>query len=224
MTDTRRRIPIVNGASPAGADKAPAGHHAAPGRAGPAPESAAPPVPPEETGASSAGAPDETVAAPEADAPSVQLDPLAAVAAERDEYLDGLRRLKAEFDNFRKRAQRDAFEAGTRARLSVLTELLPVLDNLERALSAAEHHEEGKVLEGVRMTHAMFADLLRKEGVQEIDALGAIFDPTQHEALMSQPSELPEGTVTAVIERGYESGDRLVRPAKVVVSSGPAET
>ena len=133
-------------------------------------------------------------------AEDMEFDPLAIVAAERDAYLDGLQRLKAEFDNFRKRADRDVLEARARARMGLLTEFLPVLDNLERALSAAEHHEEGKVLEGVRLTHSMFADLLRKEGVTELDPLGATFDPHLHEALMTQPSDQ---------RRGY--GDRGLR-------------
>lgn len=149
-------------------------------------------------------------------------DPLSAVADERDAYLDSLQRLKAEFENFRKRADREVLEARARARMGLLAEFLPVLDNLERALSAAEHHEEGKVLEGVRLTHNMFADLLRKEGVTEVDPLGAAFDPHVHEALMTQPSDQEEGTVTAVFERGYVFGDRVLRPAKVVVSAGPA--
>jgi molecular chaperone GrpE len=152
----------------------------------------------------------------------LEFDPLAVVAAERDAYLDGLLRLKAEFENFRKRADRDVLEARSRARMGLLAEFLPVLDNLERALNAAEHHEEGKVLEGVRLTHSMFADLLRKEGVTEVDPLGAAFDPHMHEALMTQPSDSEEGTVTAVFERGYVFGDRVLRPAKVVVSAGPA--
>jgi molecular chaperone GrpE len=152
----------------------------------------------------------------------LEFDPLAAIAAERDAYLDGLLRLKAEFENFRKRADRDVLEARSRARMGLLAEFLPVLDNLERALNAAEHHEEGKVLEGVRLTHSMFADLLRKEGVTEVDPLGEPFDPHMHEALMAQPSDSEEGTVTAVFERGYVFGDRVLRPAKVVVSAGPA--
>jgi len=156
-------------------------------------------------------------------AEEMEFDPLAIVAAERDAYLDGLQRLKAEFDNFRKRADRDVLEARARARVSLLTEFLPVLDNLDRALSAAEHHEEGKVLEGVRLTHSMFADLLRKEGVTEIDPMGAPFNPHVHEAVMIQPSESEEGTVTAVFERGYVFGEKVLRPAKVVVSAGPAE-
>lgn len=151
------------------------------------------------------------------------VDPLAAVATERDSYLDALQRLKAEFDNFRKRADREVLEARARARMGLLAEFLPVFDNLDRALSAAEHHEEGKVLEGVRLTHVLFADLLRKEGVTEVDALGAPFDPHLHEAVMTQPSDQEEGLVTAVFEQGYVLGDRVLRPAKVVVSAGPTE-
>jgi molecular chaperone GrpE len=145
-----------------------------------------------------------------------------AAAAERDEYLEDLRRLKADFDNYRRRAQRELSESETRARTAVLAEFLPILDNLDRALNAAEHHEESKVIEGVRLTHNLFSDLLRKEGVEEVEALGAHFDPTVHEALITQPSaEHEEGVVTTVLERGYVCGDRVLRPAKVAVSSGP---
>jgi molecular chaperone GrpE len=78
------------------------------------------------------------------------------------------------------------------------------------------------VIEGVRLTHNLFSDLLRKEGVEEVEALGAHFDPTVHEALITQPSaEHEEGVVTTVLERGYVCGDRVLRPAKVAVSSGP---
>ena len=132
-----------------------------------------------------------------------------------------MRRTAAEFDNYRKRTQREAAEAETRARAFVLSQFLPVLDNLSRALNAAEHHEEGKVLDGVRLTHAQFADLLRKEGVEELDPQGEPFDPELHEAMLTQPSPQPEGTVTAVFEKGYRLGDRLLRPARVVVSAGP---
>ena len=99
--------------------------------------------------------------------------------------------------------------------------MLPVLDNLERALDAAEHHDEGKVLGGVRMVRDMFVDLLRRSGVEEIPTVGAEFDPHVHDAVVMQPSDQEEGTVTAVLERGYHQGDRVLRPARVVVSSGP---
>ena len=109
-----------------------------------------------------------------------------------------------------------------RAQGELLGDLLPVLDNLERALDAAEHHDEGKVLGGVRLTRDMFVDLLRRAGVEEIETRGRPFDPQVHEAMLMQPSEQEEGTVTAVLERGYRQGDRVLRPARVAVSSGPA--
>lgn len=147
--------------------------------------------------------------------------PLEAVTAERDAYLDALRRLQAEFDNYRRRSQRESGEARSRARCGLLSEFLPVFDNLTRALDAAEHHEEGKVLGGVRLTHALFADLLRREGVEEIHPLGSPFDPTLHEAIASLPSEEAEGTVISVAEKGYTAGETVLRPARVAVSAGP---
>jgi molecular chaperone GrpE len=141
--------------------------------------------------------------------------------SERDEYLDRLLRLKAEFENYRKRSRREMDEAEARAKGRLLVEFLPVLDNLGRALDAAEHHEEGKVLEGVRMTHGQFLGLLTKEGVAAVSPEGEPFDPQVHEAMMTQPSDQPEGTIIAVLEQGYVMGDRVLRPARVAVSSGP---
>jgi len=143
------------------------------------------------------------------------------VRAQRDEYLDGLQRLKAEFENYRRRTRQEAQEASEYAKKALLTEFLPVLDNLERALAAAEHHEEGKVLAGVRMTQGQFLDLLKKHGVEPIDPLGQPFDPAFHDAMLSQPAAEPEGTVFAVLEKGYRLGERIVRPARVAVSAGP---
>ena len=160
--------------------------------------------------------------APDAGWGEVVADP-ALVAAERDAHLDSLLRLKAEFDNYRKRTHRELLETDARVRTSVLAEFLPVLDNLERALNAAEHHEEGKVLAGVRSTLNLFADLLRREGVEQVDPLDGPFDPQLHEAMLAQPSDKEEGIVTSVFERGYVMGDRVLRPAKVAVSSGRAE-
>lgn len=147
---------------------------------------------------------------------------LAEAVRARDEYLDSLQRLQAEFDNYRRRARREIGEASDSARISVLKEFLPVLDNLERALNAAEHHEEGKVLDGVRLTRSMFSELLRKEGVEEVDPRGQSFDPNLHEAMLARPGSEPEGTVVDVFEKGYAIGERVLRPARVVVSSGNA--
>jgi molecular chaperone GrpE len=148
---------------------------------------------------------------------------VAALTAERDAYLDALQRLKAEFDNFRKRTAREQADLFTRASERLVKELLPVLDDLERALVAAEQHEEAQLEDGVRLVHRALADALRKEGLQEIDATGAMFDPHVHEALLSQPSEAAEGSVLDVVQKGYRLGDRVVRPARVVVAAPPPE-
>jgi len=148
-----------------------------------------------------------------------EVDGLDAVTRERDEYLDRLQRLKAEFDNYRKRAARDQESLVARAHERLVEKLLPVLDDLERALEAAEQHEEAKLEEGVRLVHRELAATLGKEGLVEIDTDG-VFDPHVHEALLAQPSEADEGTVIQVLQKGYRLGDHVLRPARVVVSSG----
>jgi molecular chaperone GrpE len=154
--------------------------------------------------------------APEPDSPEAAL---AAVEAERDEYLAALQRLAADFDNYRKRAVRDQQAFAARAAERLVAKLLPVLDDLERALDAASAHEEAKLEDGVRLVHRALADALEKEGLREISTEGA-FDPHTQEALLSQPSDAAEGTVIQVLQKGYALGDRVVRPARVVISSG----
>jgi molecular chaperone GrpE len=144
---------------------------------------------------------------------------LDAVTRERDEYLDTLQRLKAEFDNYRKRVARDQQELAARAHERLVRELVPVLDDLERALEAATEHEEAKLEEGVRLVHRALADALGREGLAEIDTDGK-FDPHTQEALLSQPSEAEEGTVIQVLQKGYTLGDRVLRPARVIISAG----
>ena len=151
-----------------------------------------------------------------------ELDPLAAVTRERDDYLDALQRLKAEFDNYRKRVARDQHELAARASERLVKELVPVLDDLERALEAAAQHEEAKLEEGVGLVHRSLAELLAREGVAEIPTDGK-FDPHVQEALLAQPSEQEEGTVIQVLQKGYTLGDRVLRPARVVVSAGPEQ-
>ena len=142
-----------------------------------------------------------------------------------EEYLSDLRRVAADFDNYRKRVVRDAEHQVVRAAESLVGELLPVLDSLERALDASEHHQEAKVAEGVKLVQQQLVDLLRRRGLEEIEAEpGAVFDPHVHEALSHQPSQHPEGAIAAVWQRGYRLADRVVRPARVVVSSGERET
>ena len=120
-----------------------------------------------------------------------QTDLLAEMTRERDEYLDALQRLKAEFDNYRKRAARDQEQLVARAHERLAKELLPVLDDLERALAAAEEHEEAQLEEGVRLVHRSLVEALEKEGVAEIETEGR-FDPHVHEALLSQPDDEKE--------------------------------
>jgi molecular chaperone GrpE len=141
---------------------------------------------------------------------------------ERDEYLDALQRLKAEFDNFRKRAARDQASFAARAAEGLVKDLLPVLDDLARALEAAELHEEAKLEEGVRLVHRALESALARQGLQEI-ATNGHFDPHVHEALLTQPSEAEEGSVIEVIQKGYLLGDRVLRPARVVVAGPPPE-
>ncbi|HEV2591588.1 MAG TPA: nucleotide exchange factor GrpE [Gaiellaceae bacterium] len=141
------------------------------------------------------------------------------VAKQRDEYLDALQRLKAEFDNYRKRVARDQQELAARAHERLVRELVPVLDDLERALEAANEHENAKLEEGVSLVHRSLADLLAREGLVEVETEGK-FDPHSQEALLAQPSEAEEGTVIQVLQKGYKLGDRVVRPARVVISQG----
>ena len=156
---------------------------------------------------------EETVAEESA----VEPDPLAELTLERDEYLDALRRLKAEFDNYRKRVARDQEQLAARAHERLVKELLPVLDDLERALAAAEEHEEAQLEEGVRLVHRSLVDALRKEGLAEIETDGR-FDPNVHEALLSQPDDEKEsGDILDVVQKGYRIADKVVRPARVIV-------
>ena len=147
---------------------------------------------------------------------------LADAEAKTEEHLNDLKRVAAEFDNYRKRAARDQDALVARAAERLVKELLPVLDDLERALVAADEHEEAKLEEGVRLVHRSLADALRKEGLEEISTEGA-FDPHVHEALLSQPSEADEGAVIEVLQKGYRLGDRVLRPARVVVAAPKME-
>ena len=138
--------------------------------------------------------------------------------AERDEYLNDLKRVAAEFDNFRKRVARDQESLVLRATERLVKELLPVLDDLERALDAAEKHEEARLEEGVRLVHRQLAESLRREGLEEIPTEGK-FDPHVHEALLSQPDDdFETGHVLQVIQKGYRIGDKVLRPARVIVA------
>jgi molecular chaperone GrpE len=144
---------------------------------------------------------------------------LEALEAERDEYLADLQRVAAEFENYRKRMARDQESLAARAHERLVKELLPVLDDLERALEAAEEHEEAKLEQGVRLVQRELREALAKEGLVEIETNGR-FDPHVHEALLSQPSDKDDDSILEVLQKGYRLGDRVLRPARVVVSQG----
>ena len=159
---------------------------------------------------------DTHVEEPELEAPAP--DDIAKVVAERDEYLGLAQRVQADFENYRKRAVRDQERLVAHAHERLVRELLPILDGLERALEAGEQHEEAKLLDGVRLVEQALRGALAKEGLVEIETDGA-FDPHVHEALLTQPSADAEpGSVLEVVQRGYRVGDRVVRPARVIVA------
>jgi molecular chaperone GrpE len=137
----------------------------------------------------------------------------------RDSAIADLQRVAADFDNYRKRTARDQESLIARAHERLVKELLPVLDDLERALDAAAEHEEAKLEEGVRLVHRELSHVLQKEGLVTVETDGK-FDPHEHEALLTQPSEAEEGEILEVIQKGYRLGDRVLRPARVVVSAG----
>src|SRR5689334_23622068 len=138
-----------------------------------------------------------------------EVDALEQTTRERDEYLDALQRLKAEFENYKKRVSRDQAEFVSRASERLVKQLLPVLDDLERALEAAAEHEEARLEDGVRLVHRQLAEALAKEGLAEIPTDGR-FDPHTQEALLSQPSEAAEGDVIQVLQKGYTLADRVL--------------
>lgn len=145
-------------------------------------------------------------------------DEVARITTERDEYFELAQRVQADFENYRKRAMRDQERLVTHAHERVVRELLPVLDDLERALEAAERHEEARLLEGVQLVEKALRTVLEKEGLVEIDTDGA-FDPHVHEAVLAQPRDGAEtGSVVEVLQRGYRLGDHVVRPARVIVA------
>ncbi|MGH3134288.1 MAG: nucleotide exchange factor GrpE [Gaiellaceae bacterium] len=153
----------------------------------------------------------EHVSADVAEEPAVEEQP---APAPDDSYL----RLAADFDNYRKRVAREHAELSKRANERLLNELLPVLDDLERALEAADRHEEAKLVEGVKLVEKSLRKALEKEGLAEIATEGP-FDPHVHEALLTQVREGAEpGSVLEVVQRGYRVGDKVVRPARVIVA------
>lgn len=161
--------------------------------------------------------------AADAVAPAVEAPDLAALEAENLALRSAVERLTADLDALRRRAQREKEEAERYGVEKLLLELIPVLDNLERAQKHAQLGEQG-LAEGVEMTHRMFVDALRRFGIESFSAVGQAFDPALHEAVELRPtSEHPPNTVVEEMVRGYRLHDRLVRPAMVCVAAPPTE-
>lgn len=156
--------------------------------------------------------------------PEPAADELATLRAERDKLRDQLLRTTADFDNFRKRTRKDLDEAKQRSRTDLIVELLPVFDNLERALQTAGGASDmASVVEGVRMVLKLFEDTTERLGLVRVATTGQRFDPAVHDAIQQkETTEHPPGTVIAEIAPGYRFGERLVRPAMVVVARKPA--
>jgi molecular chaperone GrpE len=167
-------------------------------------------------------APEETPE-PEADHEAKlerDLEELTAKAEMADEYLGLAQRTKADFENYRKRASREAAAAQERGVAKLALELLPAVDDLDRALQATDGHEESDTLaSGVKLVHAGVLAALARLGIEPYSPVGEPFDPQHHEAVAQQPVEGAEpGTIVEVYQRGYRLGDSVLRPARVVVA------
>jgi len=156
---------------------------------------------------------------PQAQDDAVEAVDVAALKADRDALQDRLLRTAAEFDNYRKRIDRERRDQSEAAAFSLLSEVLPVVDNLERALQAPSGPEAAAFRAGVELILRQMLDLLRKRGVTPIEALGADFDPRIHQAVSQETSDAHrDGEVMEELQRGYMLGERLLRPAMVKVA------
>ena len=160
-------------------------------------------------------------ATPAAENDGAQAGPLADLQREKEALQDRLLRTAAEFDNYRKRMERERRELTEYVASEVLVELLPIVDNLERALQAPAGGDADPFRRGVELIHRQMLDLLKKRGVTPIEAHGADFDPNFHQAVIHEASsEHREGQVMQELQRGYMVGERLLRPAMVKVAKG----
>ena len=152
-------------------------------------------------------------------------DPMAGLQADLDRFRDLALRSQADFENYKKRCAREKEEAIKYANNSLLQRLVAIIDNFELGLAAAKAQgEQSPIYSGMVLVQKQLNDLLAENGLQPIEAEGKSFDPNLHEAIAHEPShEVPEGSVLRQVRRGYRIEDRLLRPAKVVVSSGPAK-
>jgi len=170
-----------------------------------------------------AGADEPTDAAEHEHQLERDLDELTAKAQKADEYLELAQRTRADFENYRKRAAREAAAAQERGVVKLVRELLPAVDNLDRALEALVNSEPAvngdDFVSGIKLVHAELIAALARAGVERFDPEGERFDPERHEALGQQPVEGAEsGTIVEVYQRGYRLGDSVIRPARVLVA------
>ena len=157
---------------------------------------------------------------PSGDGENRQPDPLETLQGEKDALQDRLLRMAAEFDNYRKRIERERREQAEAAAEGVLLELLPIVDDLERALQAPAAGDALAYRAGVELIHRQMMDVLRRRGVTPIDTTGADFDPRLHQAVSQEPSDTHRGgQIIEEFRRGYLLGDRLLRPAMVKVAA-----
>jgi molecular chaperone GrpE len=151
-------------------------------------------------------------------------DALAGLQADLDRFRDLAVRSQADFENYKKRAAREKEDAVKYANSSLLQRLVSILDNFELGLAAAKtESHQSPIYSGMVLVQKQLNDLLEENGLQAIEAEGKKFDPNVHEAIAHEPGEAPEGTVIRQARRGYRFKDRLLRPARVVVSSGAAK-
>jgi molecular chaperone GrpE len=142
-----------------------------------------------------------------------------ALAEERDRLREQLLRTAAEFDNFRKRTERERRDLAEAAAADLIRDLLPVLDDFQRALAAPGWHDQDGARRGVELIHRQLLEVLRKRGVEPFETVGHRFDPQWHEAVATEPAGTrPDGEITAEVRRGYRLGQRLLRPAQVKVA------
>ena len=188
------------------------------------PVAAGDPPPPAVAKASSGAGPPTAPPAGDADQVERDFDALLADAQkERDEYLDLAKRTKADFENFRKRMTAEVQAAATRGKAEVIREVVPVLDDLERAIQAAgldpEGDSEDGLSHGVLLVFRSLRESLNRNGVEAVDPKGEKFDPGEHEALSTVAADgVESGMVVEVMQKGYRLGEQLIRPARVVVS------
>ncbi len=213
MSESKHTIP-VNGKAAAAEEQSSAAGAAGPAATGEQPKApGAPSVDVDNGGAAADTAAELQV--------KVDLDELGKLAAKRDEYLALAQRTQADFENYRKRVARDSALAQERGVAKLAKELLPALDNLDRALEAAENDDP--LLEGVRLVRSELAAALARVGVESFSPGGETFDPSLHEAMATVPQPpdggAQSGKVVEVYQPGYRLGESIIRPARVVVAA-----